>query len=163
MASARRNKLVYAVPLLLSAPLIAGYAMNKLMLAGLPGTQLFPVFLYLPTSLTFAVFWAWVGSLFARLNVKKIYGFLLGNSTTVIFALIFTWIFCFEQQEAAMAISPWLVLSCQLFVLPMANLSARILSILSSYLHSNVAILGAYLLLVIAFSAGFFYRVRREI
>ena len=70
MASARRNKLVYAVPLLLSAPLIAGYAMNKLMLAGLPGTQLFPVFLYLPTSLTFAVFWAWVGSLFARLNVK---------------------------------------------------------------------------------------------
>lgn len=155
MVFSSRNKLIYAV-LLLSAPTVVGLIMLMLTVHFFDAREGIPVIMYL-LSLAFLAFWAWVGSRFAALNIGKVYSFLLGNSITFISCLVFL---IFGEQAGANAISSWLSLLSGLFVLPVVSLSTGIVSMfvnLSAGDYGIIIYLISVLLLVTAFSGGFFY------
>jgi len=135
--------------ILLMAPLAAGSAMVLWMLR-LDTKDGLPIYVRL-LSLAFILFWAWAGSRFAALNMGRLSGFLLGNSATIIFFLLYL---LFGHQAGADALSHWLALLSGIYVVPLTG----VLDLLPSVLGAQAI---AYLLLIMIFSAGFFCKLRK--
>lgn len=135
--------------LLVLVPLILGRILDRIFLSGISS------FWWLPIALIFAVFWAWAGSRFAALSLKKIYAFLLGNSLTILLYLLYM----LGPKGTGLNVYLW----SQRYFLPVAGLFAKVterLQLGSSFLAGGIFL--GYLFMVLVFSVGFYINVRRE-
>jgi len=144
--------------LLVPVPFLIGFAMSKMMMwdffsRGMP---------LLPMGLIFVVFWAWVGSVLARLEMKKVYSFLLGNSLNIISFLLLIWFFLLEPGPITNVWVGRLNIFAQYYILPMVNLASQTFRIFTNHLHGTIIMFFSNFLLTLVFSVGFFYRVRKE-
>lgn len=136
---------------LIFIPLILGFLIN---------TPIFGYVFPFPFSILFLAFWFWVGVKFAKLNVGKAYSFLIGNSLTIITFILYIWSF-FMVSDAnrnflIAAIS-------QSYAIPTASISARIYSLTNPQVFTNEYVIISYLLMLLVFTAGFLYELKKAI
>jgi len=148
---------------LVAVPLVVAYVMNRLLMLGMssPGVVNFVGWLFAPLSLVFTIFWVWVGSKFASLDIKKVYSFLLGNSLNIIACTIYVWLFYWSEPATRFTFGR-LSTFAQFYALPVVNLGSRIVMLFTNHIDGSVVMVVSYLLLTLAFSTGFIYRARKD-
>lgn len=135
----------------LLSPLIVGYTYDKLITMGMSVSWYFPI------SLTFLVFWIWVGSRYVILPIKKLYSYLLGNSLS--FAGLFIHLISYHVN--------WprgIYRFSSLYPFPLYRIVGHVTGRISAIFDYPINIsdkIFAYLLLILCFSIGFYYQYMR--
>ncbi|MCG7343408.1 hypothetical protein MHZ92_04650 [Sporosarcina sp. ACRSL] len=131
---------------LLLIPFIYGFLANKMM---------FPLFPFI-MQLIFLVFWFYVGIRFARLNIPVWKSFMLGNSIWFMSFILFIWQFIILDSASR---SMELASLSQHYMLAFVSGPLLIFPFISS---GTTIIFGAYILMFITFTIGFWVTKRRN-
>lgn len=130
--------------LLILVPLILGWLINS------------PIFgYYFPflLSLVFLGFWFWVGVRFAKLEIRKYYSLLIGNSLNMISLLLFIWSFYLVSDADR---NLFLSVFSQLYAIPTLSISAMIYHLTNPVVYTNEYVIISYVLMSVVFTVGFF-------
>ncbi len=124
-------------------------------LGRLINTPLFGYHFPFLASVAFVAFWIWVGGQFCRMNLGRTLNYLLGISLTVLSLILYVWqFFVVSGADRSMflaGLSQW-------YAIPVTPVAAQIWSIFSPHYFDNRFVIIGYILLVAAFSAGYFGR-----
>jgi len=137
--------------LLLLVPLVLGRIINS------------PVFGYrfpLIFSLIFLGFWFWVGMKFAKLNIGKVYGLIIGNSLNIISFILFMWSF-FMVSDANRNI--FIAGFSQIYAIPTLSISARIYLLTNPEVLTNEYVIISYMIMSIIFTLGYFFEAKNNL
>lgn len=139
--------------LIVLAPLIVGWLFNMLIFV-LP----FSGILIWMLNLGFVLFWFWGGRQFAKLSIKKVYSYLLGNALWLISFLLFIWQFILLDEAARnMTIA---VLS-QYYMLFTIIIGTQIHMAYSGVVNSTEIVIISYVVMLVVFTLGFMYQAVR--
>lgn len=150
----------YKLAMLLLLPFIIGLFINTLMASGLTrDNQFFITISGILLSIWIYggafIFWFWVGRKFASLGMSKVKSFILGNIGWAISIILFIWQFYLIDQNAMNLIIAGL---SQHYALAFTWLGASILGLFTNHINGNTVILLSYVLMILVFSLGFFFK-----
>lgn len=148
---------------LVATPLAVSYVFNRLIMLSISYPTLANnlVKLYSPLAWIFLIFWVWVGSRFAKIELKRIYSFLIGNSLNIIACFVYIWLFYWSDPATRLAYSRLSTLS-EFYTLPVISLSFKIVATFVNYIDGRVTQVVSFLLLTLAFSIGFIYQYWKD-
>lgn len=134
---------------LILVPFILGQIINSPILG-----YYFPFFL----SIAFLGFWFWVGIKFAKLNIRRLYSLLIGNSLNIISLLLFVWsFFILSDTNRNLLIAGF----SQYYAIPTLSISAKIYHLTNPEVFTNEYVIISYVLMSLVFTTGFLYQARK--
>jgi len=111
-------------------------------------------------ALIFIGFWFWVGMKFTKLNIGKVYSFLIGNSLNIISFVLFIWSF-FIVSDANR--NTFIAGYSQLYALPTISISAVIYQFTNPEVLTNEYVAISYIIMSLTFTLGFFFEEKNKI
>lgn len=140
--------------LIVLAPLILGWLLNTLIIY-LPFFGSISMWIL---NLAFVLFWFWGGRQFAKLSIKKVYSYLLGNVVWLVSFLLFIWQFIFVD-EAFRNIA--LAGLSQYYVLFTLIIGTQIHLSYSTQINTTDVVIISYIVMLVVFTLGFIYQAVR--
>lgn len=109
-------------------------------------------------NLGFVLLWFWGGRQFAKLSMKKIYSYLLGNTLWLISFLVYVWQFVLlDEASRNFAIASL----SQYYMLFTIIIGTQIQLMYSSVINSTEIVIISYLVMLFVFTLGFIYQAVR--
>lgn len=153
----------YKLILLVLVPYLAGEIINRLLGYGI--SLNIPILMSISTILLYVlplasvVFWFWVGRQFGSLKINKIKSFILANLLWFISLVLYIWQFIILDGENRSFLIAGI---SQNYMLGFINPAGKIIGLFTNKIDGRMAVILAYIIMIIVFTIGFISRARKS-